>query len=276
MSEEEGTTEQEPQISEDEALARQSGWTPEEEWEGDPDGWVSAKEFNFRGELMSRIQKQTRQLQANEAEMGQLKEGLKSLGEHNKKIAEIERTKAIKALRKERLDALEEQDHERAVALEEEIDELKELSLEEEAPAEPAATNQPVTPPEVQAWLDKPENSWYSTDMVLQGVVDGIGRDIMAASPDTTPGSLIAKIEAKIDSDPNFSKLFEKVRPSKAGKSQSSVNTPSGSSRGGKKKFTASNLNDEQKQMAQRFVDAGAFKSTQEYVDQLVELGELG
>ncbi len=43
--------------------ARRTGWVPKEEWSGDPDEWISARQFNRNGELIDTIkslQQQTR------------------------------------------------------------------------------------------------------------------------------------------------------------------------------------------------------------------------
>jgi hypothetical protein len=43
----------------------------------------------------------------------------------------------------------------------------------------------------------------------------------------------------------------------------------------GKGKYTARDMNGMQKKICRTFIEAGAFKTEQEYVDQLVELGEI-
>ena len=56
-------------------LAASNGWTDEAAWTEsgrDPALWVPAREFNFRGELMGKIQGMGRKLSALEAENGKL------------------------------------------------------------------------------------------------------------------------------------------------------------------------------------------------------------
>ena len=51
---------QEPvQLTAIEERASAQGWRPKDEWDGDPDEWVSAREFVRAGELFKKIDDQT-------------------------------------------------------------------------------------------------------------------------------------------------------------------------------------------------------------------------
>ena len=56
---------EENQLNPSEEKATGNGWKPKDEWEGDPDEWVSAKKFNERGEMMGNI----RELMQNQTQM---------------------------------------------------------------------------------------------------------------------------------------------------------------------------------------------------------------
>jgi hypothetical protein len=45
----------EPEISSDELQARNNGWLPQEEYDGDPDHWRSAQAYNERGEMIGSV-----------------------------------------------------------------------------------------------------------------------------------------------------------------------------------------------------------------------------
>ena len=62
-----------------ESEAREQGWKPKEEYEGDPEKWRPAKEFVERGELFGKIDVLGRELK-------ETKKALKLLQEHNSKI----------------------------------------------------------------------------------------------------------------------------------------------------------------------------------------------
>ena len=81
-----------PEYSEIEQQAREQGWRPKEEWEGDETKWRDAKEFVERGELYSKIDTMGRDLKDT-------KKALKMLQEHHSKLKEVEYNKAVQELK---------------------------------------------------------------------------------------------------------------------------------------------------------------------------------
>src|SRR5574343_553334 len=75
-----------------EEQAREQGWKPKEEYEGDPNKWKPAKEFVERGELFGKIDTLGRELK-------ETKKALKMLQEHNAKIKETEYARAVSELK---------------------------------------------------------------------------------------------------------------------------------------------------------------------------------
>jgi len=271
--EREEINEEEVKLSPAEEKAMASGWRPEDEWTGEPDDWVDAKTFNRNGEFMSRIQQQSKQLNSYTSEIDNLKSAMKALGEHNKKIAEQEYKKALSALKKEKIDALEDDDHASVVEIDEKMDELKEakkaaensLPSEEEHPAD----NTELAPnPAFVEWAG--ENSWYHNDISLRGAADAIGMEYA----DRNQGAPIEDVLKYVTSEMKrkFPHNFGNERQVSAG----TVTEKTGTGKRPKKsKYTEKDLSDEQRQFAKMFVDTGAFENVQEYVDQLVDSGEL-
>lgn len=254
-----------------EARASEKGWVPQDEWEGDPDQWRPAKEFLDRGELMDRISSQSRQLEKYSTEVEELKDGLKVLAEHNKKVAKIEYEKAMKDLKSRKAEALSYGDHDTVVELDDQIDELKESKKEiEEVEQKPQQKNNGPHP-DVVRWMES--NSWYNNNMVMQGAADAIARQYLSQNPsaESDPSKVLDYVSREIRKE--FPEKFgTKRKPS--GTADPSSN---GASRGasGAKKYTVKSLSPEQKTIAKRFAATGVM-TEQEYVDQLAELGELG
>ena len=252
-----------------EEKAMASGWRPEDEWDGESDEWIDAKTFNRNGEFMTRIQKQSKELNSNRDEMDKLKSAMKELGDHNKKIAEQEYKKAINALKKEKLVALEEEDHRAAEEIADKIDELKEAKQEaKEAPAmeKPPADVAPA--PEFTTWAN--DNSWYHNDVILRGAADALGEQYASANPGAPLGDVLDHVTKAIKGE--FPNKFGNKNQGNPG----SVTEKSSNGRKAKKsKYSEKDLSDEQRQFAKMFVDTGAFENVQEYVDQLVISGEL-
>ena len=256
--------------AEEKAMA--SGWRPEDEWDGDPDDWVDARTFNRNGEFMSRIQQQSKQLSTSASEIEELKNAMKALGEHNKKIAEAEYNKAIKALKKEKVAALEEEDHESVVEIEDKIDELKESKKEMDSRPTQELEKPPadVAPdPLFVEWSN--ENTWYNNDTVMRGAADALGMEYADRNKGAPLADVLDYVTKQMTN--KFPQEFGNKR--KREPSPVTEGSASGSKRGKKAKFTEKDLSDEQKQFAKMFVDTGAFDSVQEYVDQLVESGDL-
>jgi len=63
--------------------AREQGWRPKEEYEGDPEKWRPAKEFVERGELFGKIDHMGKELK-------ETRKALKMLQEHHSKVKETE------------------------------------------------------------------------------------------------------------------------------------------------------------------------------------------
>lgn len=257
-----------------EAAAREEGWVPLEEWNGDPKDWVEAKEFVFRGELMGRIKKQSKVINNFKSEIDEMKTALRELGEHNRKIAENERKKALAELRKAKKEAFEDNDFEALEEIDERMDELKSVDLSKgdnkEAPPKEDATQNSVDP-EVEVWLTK--NDWYTKDPLLQGMTNGAIQQLVQKDPDleNDPSALLEKAKRIVMKE--MPHKFEEEQQSPRG----SVAEPQTRSRAGQgnKKSLAKYLSPMQKKVAQTFVRSGAIASEEEYAKQLDELGEL-
>jgi hypothetical protein len=240
MSEEVIENEETPveQGNPEEAKARASGWVPLAEWNGDPDEWVSAKAFNKQGELFSYIKKTNR-------EVAELKTAVTTLNEVNRRIAEVERQKAIEEINAMRKDALRNQD----------IDTLDELN-EKLADLKTAAT-EPVADPEIEkskpnevflAWAEN--NSWYLENKVLQGAANAIGDELFATDERAKIDQryLLAEIEKRIKQEfpAKFVDNRQKVSESGNSRSRSDVNS--------------SKLDETTLGVLKKFVDDGTYK----------------
>lgn len=259
------------------------GWRPQEEWEGDPAEWVDAKEFVFRGELMDRIKQQSSKLTEFSKENKEIKEALRILGEHNKKIAEQEYKKALADLKKQKITARENDDYETEIEIEDRIEELKtsKKELEDEAEKvvktdeekEGGENSENKLPPAVNDWLQNESNKWYHSDPVMRGAADSVYLQHLQFNPEDFMGAL-KKVDETMKA--YFPEKFGKTKKSGAAVTETS-NRNTANKRGNQnsKKATVRDLSDEQRHVAQTFVDTGVFSNVQEYVDQLVELGEL-
>lgn len=250
--------------------AGEKGWVPQAEWEGDPTQWRPAKEFVDRGELMDRISSQSRQLNTFTSEVDSLKAALGELGEHNKKIAEAEYAKAMKHLKSQKAEALQYGEYDKAVDIDEQLVDLKESKkeIEEAESQQPQASSQQEVHPDVTDWMGR--NSWYNEDMMMQGAADAVAKMYLGKNPaaENNPKEVLDHVSAELLKE--FPDRFGGKRRRPA------ATTDSSNGRAGKSKsrHTMSSLTPEQRKIASTFAKSGIM-TEQEYVDQLVALGEV-
>lgn len=141
-----------------EAEARAHGWTPKEEFKGDPNRWVDAETFAKRAdEVMPFLKKQNVGLKR---ELDDLKKQVKQASAHFSKAEERAYNRAMADLQAKHDEAVETGDVKASRAVLKEMDDLR-----AEAVA-PAKVDEPVDPEaarkELNAWIA--ENDWYVLD----------------------------------------------------------------------------------------------------------------
>jgi len=271
MTEEVEIIEGEDTLTTEESKATESGWRPEDQWEGEQDQWIDAKTFNMRGELLDRIKSQTSQLRGQDKKIEKLEAGMSQLAEHNKKMDEIAYEEALRDLKNLKKDAMELEDYDQVTEIDDKISDLKVSQTVNTANSQ----NQPQTAPEVSQevnqWLT--ENPWYNTDTALRYATDGIARDILQSYPElkNSPRQVLEKVTSRIKEE--FPTKFAKRRNSPQGVSEPGEGKAKAAS--SSKKYSARNLNSTQLEFGRTFVETGAMKSLDEYAGQLAKMGEL-
>lgn len=271
LQKEEEKTEEVIENTPAELAAMDDGWRPESEWEGESEDWVGAREFNFRGELMSKITNQSGKLSESSKKIDELSRALKVLGEHQKKTSEVEHKRILSALKREKASALEEGDNTTVVDIDEKMSELKESKKTEDLERKKAETVEEEgtkeVPPEINAWFSASENSWYHKDNILKAIADSVSIEYLNKHGDSDLTAMLKHVD----------KTVRKEMPHKfktAERSQKVIET-SGNTRSRGKKFTKRDLNEEQASVAKTFVDMGVYPNVQAFVDELVKNGDL-
>jgi hypothetical protein len=159
-----------------EVQARELGWSPKEEFKGDPERWIDAETFVKRGEeLMPILKANNRKLLG---EVMSLKEAVKAsqdsisaLKEFNSKINIREAKETKKVLVEQLKEARSDGDVETELKLTKEIDKTeKALEVAETRPVE-----QPEDPV-FKAW--KEEHSWFGQDKRKTNIAIAIGNEL--------------------------------------------------------------------------------------------------
>lgn len=183
-----------PQKSEEALVerARNKGWRPLEEWEGEPDDWVDAKEFVGRQKLFDRIDELKGTLVKQRQEM---QSDMRLVLQNMAKIREQEYKKARADLEAAREVALENDDARAAVKVSKEIETLeKERAQEEEATKKVAQSTGPT--PEFVQWQN--ENQWFVTDSEMREDALSIGVGYAAGNPNRSQAEVLEYVSKRI------------------------------------------------------------------------------
>lgn len=253
-----------------EEIALSKGWKPLEEWDGDPESHIGAKEFLDREPFFERIKSQSSEIKRTKRELAELKETMKELADHHQRVRETEYNRAMADLKARRREAFETSDYDR---LEEVEDQMKKLEEVNQVQSRQSQGNQETRGeevlPEVREWME--ENTWYNEDPVRKAVLEACLQQVIDEDPGMTDSPREALEEA--------TKLAKKELPGRFNTQRnrsSSVTEPTDSTsltRSTKGKYSARHLNEEQRAVGKRFVATGAIKSLDEYAQQLGAIG---
>jgi len=151
-----------PEHSEMEHRALGMGWRPKEEWKGEEDDFIDAKEFVRRKPLFDRIDSTGQRLK-------KVEEALNQLASHHQQVKEVEYQRALKELRLEKRSALKEGDTTTALELEDKMDELTEQRQQEVAEVKTQKSDGPSS--DFVVWVK--DNDWYLKDEEMHDFADG-------------------------------------------------------------------------------------------------------
>lgn len=234
--------------------AKEKGWKPLEEYDGDPDEWVDAKEFCQRAPLYDRLKNQNKKLKEQE-------KALRDMGSHIDKVSQAAYNRAISDLQKEKREAVSVADVDRVEEIDKEIQEIK----QEMVPPK----QQPGIAPEIVAWTSDKENQWFNEDAERREFAIAYQQAQLQTHPDMD-------IETSLK---NVNKAVRKAFPEKfsnpARSTAAVVETAVSRTDPGKKVYSYKDLSEEQRSVAARF-DRMGIMSKDEYVKQLAENGMIG
>lgn len=187
---EEVVTKNEVQVDPYEQQAKEQGWKPKEEFQGDPSLWRGAKEFVDRGELFGKIDTLGRELK-------ETKKALQMLQEHHSKVREVEYNKALQELKTLQKKHLEEGNSDGYLETTELLTDLKAEQKAREVINEQATQQeQPSVDPRFVTWVGR--NIWYEKDDEMRQFADAIGTGYAKVHPDTNPEEVLKYVSAQV------------------------------------------------------------------------------
>lgn len=243
---------QERQYSEIELKAIDQGWIPKEEFDGDSSEFIDAPEFVRRGELFSKIEKQSKELKA-------VRQALEAFRIHHSKVKEVEFERALKSLKEAKRQATVDGDHERALALDDKIEEVraeKQVVLDE---ARQISVQEPDDyTPQFQNWVS--ENSWYETNRVMRAAADALGKQLHESG--YSPNEVLDMVSREIRKE--FSHKFKQTNPN-----LSRPSAVEGSTRSGKPTKEDFVMTSEEKEIMRQIVAVTPNYTEADYIKEL-------
>lgn len=175
--EEAETPPEEQQETEVEQKAREMGWKPQEEWEGDTANWMPAEDFVERNErLKGRGDKilQTENAKLSR-DLDELKRTVGDLKQYLSKADQRAYQRAISDLKQKQRQAVEDGDTQAFDQVERQMQDLtRQASESQEAEQAGQGEGQRQEHPDFAAW--RAENPWYGDDPVLTTRADEVGQ----------------------------------------------------------------------------------------------------
>lgn len=231
-------TEEPPQLTEDEQRATSKGWKPKDQWEGDENDWKPAKVFNEIGELKEKLSVQEHTLKKTNKVVQLMKE-------HHLNVRQSAYEQAIKDLKTQRAEALENDRFGEAEKIRDQIEDVNtRYKTDNVLPAhiEKEVSTASDPDPEYFAFMDR--NAWYKPGGKdeLSKEADALGAAYKLQHPEAPFKDLITDVEKKI----------RKLYPEKFTRPNNPVNEP-GNQRGTGSSPTKYVLSAEEKEIARGF-----------------------
>lgn len=159
----------EVEVSPIEQKALEMGWKPKDQFEGDEEAFIDAKEFVRRQPLFDKISSQSREIK-------EIRQALNAFKTHYTTVQESAYQKALRDLKAARAQAVTEGDGDRFDALDAEVKSVEKQvevlkTAQETAPAGEAH-------PEFQAWVN--QNRWYTETKYMREYAEEVGARLHA------------------------------------------------------------------------------------------------
>lgn len=238
-----------------EKKAMELGWKPDKESLPEGKEFVTAPEYIANGKYIGTIIDLQKQNKKQGRELDEVKSTLGELSAHHKRVAEVEFQRAIESLKQQKVQALDDQDHARAVEIDDKITETK-----NQAASQPAARQKN---PDYEEWIV--DNGWYEEDAIMQGAANSVAAEYTRDNPKATDKQLYKHVEAEIKKAfPGRFATPKRERPS-------AVEGAGNTGRSRKAGITRSDLSPEERAMMDKFVKGGIM-SEREYLNDLEKI----
>ncbi len=253
-----------PQYTEIEQQAMDQGWTPKDQWDGDPGKWRDAATYIDRGELLGKLKVQS-------SELKEVKNMLNYMSEHNKKVYESGYQKAIVDLKAARIAAMKDENFEAVAAIEDQIDQHKEAL--QEVRRQPALEQKPKGVDRALEAQWKKANPWYDNDTSMKAWANGMAVEYARVNGEVTESEIYEFLSNKVRKE--FPHKFKRAAaPSPEGEGRQASGAKSGTSKDASTSFKAllAEMPEEHARAARQMVKNGLV-TEEKYVEDYARIG---
>ena len=240
-----------PAPPEHETIAREKGWRPKEEYEGDPEAWVAAEEFVKRQPLFDKIKIQNKKLK-------ELEKTVEALAKHYQSNVTQAKERAILDLKSERREAIELGEVGKVEEIDQKIHHVQQMQ-EAVVPAKGIA-------PELEQFLAE-QKDWFNKDEDMTAFAVSYNETYLKKHPGDLAESLNQTMKAIKRAYPEKFENQKKTAPP-AVEGGTPVNQ-------GTQKYSTARLNQEQKLVYHQLVKIHKQMSHDDYFKSLENAGFL-
>jgi len=232
-----------------EDLAREKGWRPKEEYNGDSGRWKSAEVFLALDEPIQKIE-------ALAKELKEQKKANQMLLQHHQQVKQSEFKRAYEFLKVQKKEAFERGDVDRILELDEQLDLVKETQRQQAAVRVAPQPETQEIHPAFKHWVDN--NRWYESDPSMREVADALGLTHAQKNANKTPQEVLEFVTAQVKR--MYPEKFQNPKRSQG----SGVETPTSS----KGRTDSLELSEEERTVMNTFVRQGIM-SKEDYLKEL-------
>jgi len=234
-----------------EGVAKEKGWRPKEEYEGDVDAWVGAEEFIKRQPLFDKIKVQSKKLK-------ELERTVEALAKHYQTNVQQAKERAILDLKSERREAIELGEVTKVEEIDQKIQHVQQM-------VEPVVQPKALAT-EIETFIDD-QKSWFNKDEEMTSFAVAYNESYLKKHPGDLAKSLDETLRAVKRAYPD---KFENPRKSAPPAVEGGATVSKGA-----EKYSTTRLSPEQKLVYQQLVKVHKQMSHEDYFKSLEDAGFL-
>lgn len=245
----------------EEQQAMAEGWNPDY----DGPNPRSAHEYLDRSSFFKKIEAQNQII-------NNLNKDVKFLVERNKTAQKVAYDQALKDLKAQKRQALEADDHDAVIEIDEQIMATRDAAKAEEQDAtdnENDNTNDSTPDPQFESWSEN--NQWYHANPEMHDVADAIGRRYVTNNPKASVMQVLKYVEGEIRN--MYSDQFSNEKRGRKQAVENGTNNRNNRSTSKRTKHTAADLNDDDRRIMRTMIQQGNVKDEATYIEKLEKNG---